>query len=53
MPRLRQAPDGGKSGGTNPRIAAGITVGSYWVRLFRCTKDKKHHDALKKVATNS
>jgi hypothetical protein len=25
----------------NPRIAAGSTVGSYWLRLFRCTEDKK------------
>src|SRR5215510_14597188 len=32
----------------NPRIAAGSTVVSYWLRLFRCTEDKKHHDDLKK-----
>src|SRR6266851_1103586 len=31
------------------RIAAGSTVVSYWLRLFRCTEDKKHHDALKKT----
>ena len=37
----------------NPRIAAGSTVGSYWLRLFRCTEDKKHLDDLKKVATNA
>jgi len=24
----------------NPRIAAGSTVVSYWLRLFRCTEDK-------------
>ena len=24
----------------NPRLAAGSTVGSYWLRLFRCTEDK-------------
>ena len=29
---------------TNPRIAAGSTVVSYWLRLLRCTKDKKHHE---------
>src|SRR5262249_334804 len=34
-PRWRQAPDGHKSGGTNPRIAAGSTVVSSWLRLFR------------------
>ena len=39
--------------GANPRIAAGSTVGSSWLRLFRCTEDKKHLDDLKKVATNS
>jgi hypothetical protein len=32
--RVRQAPDGGKSGGPNPRIAAGSTVVSYWLRRF-------------------
>jgi hypothetical protein len=25
----------------NPRLAAGSTVVSYWLRHFRCTKDKK------------
>jgi len=25
---------------TNPRIAAGSTVVSYWLRFFRCTEDK-------------
>src|SRR5262249_20726050 len=34
-PRWRQAPDGHKSGGTNPRIAAGSTVVSSWLRLFQ------------------
>jgi hypothetical protein len=34
-PRLRQAPDGPKEGGTNPRISAGSTVVYYWLRLFR------------------
>jgi hypothetical protein len=33
----------------NPRIAAGSTVVSYWLRLFSCTKDKNHHEDLKKV----
>jgi hypothetical protein len=23
----------------NPRLAAGSTVGSSWLRLFRCTED--------------
>ena len=32
----------------NPRIAAGSTVVSSWLRLFRGTEDKKHHDDLKK-----
>jgi len=27
---------------TNPRIAAGSTVACYWLRLFRCTEDKKN-----------
>ena len=35
----------------NPRIAAGSTVVSYWLRLFRCTKVKKHHEDLKKVCS--
>src|SRR5262249_50797211 len=35
VPRLRPAPDGGKEGGANPRIAACSTVVSYWLRLFR------------------
>jgi hypothetical protein len=35
VPRLRQAPDGDKEGGTNPRIAAGSTVVDYGLRLFR------------------
>jgi hypothetical protein len=34
---------------TNPRIAAGSTVVSYWLRLLRCTKDKKHHEDLKNL----
>jgi hypothetical protein len=37
----------------HPRIAAGSTVVSDGLRLFRCTEDKKHHDDLNKVATNS
>ena len=28
----------------NPRIAAGSTVGSSWLRRFRCTADKKPHE---------
>jgi len=43
------AADGGTSGGTNPRISAGSTVASDWLRLFPCTKEKKHHAELKKV----
>jgi hypothetical protein len=35
----------------NPRIAAGSTVVCYWLRLFRCTKDKKHHEDLKNLLT--
>jgi hypothetical protein len=31
-----------------PRIAAGSTVGSDWLRLLRCTEDKTQHDDLKK-----
>ena len=34
VPRAREAPDGGPSGGTNPRRAAGATVASDWLRLF-------------------
>jgi hypothetical protein len=35
VPRLRQAPDGHKSGGTNPRRAAGAPGVFSWLRLFR------------------
>ena len=38
---------------TNPRIAAGSTVVSYWLRLFQCTEVKKHDEDLKKSAANS
>ena len=37
--------------GPNPRIAAGSTVVSSWLRLFRCTKGKKHDADLKKVCS--
>jgi hypothetical protein len=33
----------------NPRISAGSTVVSDWLRLFRCTQNKKHHDDLTKL----
>jgi len=35
----------------NPRISAGSTVASYWLRLCRCTKGKKHDEDLKKWLT--
>ena len=34
--------------GPNPRISAGSTVASSWLRLFRGTKGKKHDADLKK-----
>ena len=34
--------------GANPRRAAGSTVVSYWLRLFRGPKAKKQHEDLKK-----
>jgi hypothetical protein len=34
-------PTDASPGVANPRRAAGSTVGSAWLRLFRCTKDKK------------
>jgi Transposase IS116/IS110/IS902 family len=37
----------------NPRTAAGATVVAYWLRLCRCTEDKKDDDDLKEVALNS
>src|SRR6267143_2086618 len=33
----------------NPRRAAGSTVVSSWLRLFRCTHAKKQHEDLKKL----
>jgi hypothetical protein len=35
--------------GANPRRAAGSTVVFSWLRLFRCTEDKKHHEDLKNL----
>jgi hypothetical protein len=49
VPRVRQAPDGGQSGGTNPRIAAGSTVVCDGLRLFSCTKVQKPPEDLKKL----
>ena len=51
-PRERQAPAGGKEGGPNPRIAAGATVASSWLRLCCGTKGKKHQEDVKKGALN-
>jgi hypothetical protein len=33
----------------NPRLAAGSTVVSDWLRLLRCTKVNQHHEDLKKL----
>jgi hypothetical protein len=41
-------PTAARKGGANPRRAAGSTVVSAWLRLCRCTEDKKQPDDLKK-----
>jgi hypothetical protein len=48
-PQSEAGPDECESGGTNPRIAAGSTVGCDWLRLFECTKVKKRHEDLQKL----
>src|SRR4029453_14262274 len=37
-------PTGAAKGGATPRVGAGATVVSYWLRLCRCTKGKKQHE---------
>jgi hypothetical protein len=58
VPRVRQAPDGRKSGGHEPTDISRINRRIYWLRLFHCTtvksyKLKKQHENLKKVVVNS
>jgi hypothetical protein len=45
VPRQRQAPDGDKEGGTNPRIAARSPGVSYWLRLcgYRLSRETEDH----------
>ena len=46
VPRSRPAPDGGQSGGTNPRRSAGSPVASDWLRLFPGTTEITPHADL-------
>jgi hypothetical protein len=47
VPRARQAPDGCTSGGRQPTDSSRINRRIYWLRLFPCTTEKKHHADLK------
>ena len=49
VPRMRQAPDGGKEGGTQPTDSSVINRRSYWLRLFRETKGKNDDADVKKL----
>jgi hypothetical protein len=49
VPRARQAPDGGKSGGYEPMDISRINRRIDWLRLFQCTKVKNPHENLKKL----
>jgi hypothetical protein len=39
--------------GPHPRIAAGSTVVSYWLRLFRYTRARANQDDVKKFSTKT
>jgi hypothetical protein len=45
---MRQAPDGGKEGGTQPTESSVINRRSYWLRLFRETQGKNDDADVKK-----
>jgi hypothetical protein len=49
MPRVRQAPDGRKSGGHEPTDISRINRRIDWLRLFSCTRQHYHHADLKKL----
>jgi transposase len=49
VPRLRQAPDGGQEGGSQPTASSGIHRRDAWLRLFRETKGKNSAADVKKL----
>ena len=48
-PRVRQAPDGGKEGGSQPTDISVINRRHSWPRLFRETKGKNQDADVKKL----
>ena len=52
-PRVRQAPDGCQAGGSNPRIAAGATVGWDWFRLCPCPQGNPPPEDLHHVTAHA
>jgi len=50
VPRLRQAPDGDKEGGSQPTDISLINRRHYWLRLFQWTYYKDKENAKKSVA---
>jgi hypothetical protein len=49
VPRARPAPDGRKSGGSQPPDSSRINRRIYWLRLCRCIKVKNQYEDLKTV----
>jgi len=49
VPRVRQAPDGRKEGGTQPTDISKINRRHYWLRLFQCAKVQRYYEDLKKL----
>jgi hypothetical protein len=49
VPRVRQAPDGRKEGGSQPTDISKINRRHYWLRLFQGAKVQRYYADLKKL----